>query len=80
MSKVEKIINKFKQSNAGQKFEDCEKVLLHLGFELKWVAGSHHQYKKDNIRITIANHNPVAKDAIKDILDLWEQLKWRKKN
>ena len=73
MSKVDKIIDKFKRSNSGQKFEDCEKVLFTLGFILKRVNGSHHQYKKDNLLITIANHKPVAKDAVNDILKIWEK-------
>ena len=72
MNKIEKIIARFKQSNSGQRFEDCEKVLFYLGFELKRIKGSHHQYKKDNLTLTVANHKPVAKDAIKDILELWE--------
>lgn len=37
MNNIEKIIQKFKQTNAGQKFEDCEKVLFELGFVLKRV-------------------------------------------
>lgn len=73
MNKVDKIIQKFKQTNAGQRFEDCEKVLFELGFELKRVKGSHHQYRKDNLTLTIANHKPVAKDAVNDILKLWEK-------
>ncbi len=73
MSNVDKIIKKFKQSNAGQKFEDCEKILFALGFELKRVKGSHHQYRRDSIALTIANHKPVAKGAVNDILKLWEK-------
>lgn len=72
MANVDKIIKKFKQTNAGQKFEDCEKVLFALGFELKRVKGSHHQYRKDSLTLTIANHKPVAKGAVNDILKLWE--------
>lgn len=73
MSKVDKIIEKFKRSNAGQKFEDCEKVLFALGFVLKRTNGSHHQYKNGSLLLTIANHKPVAKDAVNDILKLWEK-------
>ena len=72
MNKIEKIITKFKQSSAGQRFEDCQRVLFYLGFELKRIKGSHYQYKKEKLTLTIANHKPVAKDAIKDILELWE--------
>ena len=72
MGNSEKIIKKFQHSNAGQRFEDCEKVLLALGFVLKRIKGSHHQYRKDSLTLTIANHKPVAKDAVNDILKLWE--------
>ena len=35
MSKIEKIIEKFNNSNAGQKYEDCEKVILYLGYTIR---------------------------------------------
>jgi len=73
MSKVEKIIEKFRNSDTGHRFEDCEKVIIHLGFELKRISGSHHQYKKGSLTYTIAKHKPVARGAIKSILVLWEQ-------
>jgi predicted RNA binding protein YcfA (HicA-like mRNA interferase family) len=73
MDKVDKIINKFRNSDAGHRFEDCEKVILYLGYELKRVSGSHHQYQKAAHTYTIARHKPVARGAIKEILKLWEK-------
>jgi len=80
VGKIEKIIEKFKQTNAGCRFEDYEKVLFALGFELKRVKGSHHQYKKDNLLVTIANHKPVAKGVVNDVLKLWEMYHEEKNN
>lgn len=71
MSKVEKLIQKFKESDAGQKYEDCEKILLSLGYELKRIKGSHHQFFKDGLHVTIAKHKPVSKGAVKDVLNAW---------
>ena len=73
MSQVEKIIQKFKSSDAGHKYEDCEKVLVFLGYSLRNSKGSHRVFKKDESYIVIANHKPVSKGAVKDVLNAWEK-------
>jgi len=73
MSKVDKIIEKFKKTPAGHSYEDCEKVLLAIGYKLRKSKGSHCQFSKMDSYITIANHRPVSKDAIKDVLKAWEK-------
>lgn len=71
MSSTDKIIEKFLKTDAGQKYEDCEKVLLYLGYVLKRIKGSHHQFVKNQEHVTIAKHKPVSKGAIKDVLTAW---------
>lgn len=73
MDKIEKIIEKFKKSEAGNKYEDCEKILLYLGFVLKRIKGSHYQFVKDEEHLTVAKHKPVSKGAVKDVLKAWEK-------
>jgi len=71
MDKVEKLIQSFKTSDAGQKYEDCEKVLLYLGYSLRNTKGSHRVFKKSDEYIVIAKHKPVSKGAVKDVLKAW---------
>lgn len=74
MSTSSKIINKFKNSNKGHKFADCEKVLTSLGYEMKTGKGSHFKFiKKGRPMIMIAKHNPISPDAINDIIEVWEK-------
>lgn len=70
--KAEKLINKMSNTKAGFTFEDCLLVLKYLGFELHTNDGSHFTFKNEETkqRITIAKHNPMSKNAIKDILSL----------
>lgn len=73
MDNAEKIILKFKKSDAGQKYEDCEKVLIYLGYTHRNSKGSHRIFKKGEFYVVIANHKPVSKGAIKDVLNAWEK-------
>lgn len=73
--KAEKIIAKMKSSNKGHRFEDCEKVLLSIGYNLDRIKGSHHTFVHVQSKqiITIAKHKPVSPNAIKDIIQAWEK-------
>lgn len=73
MDRVEKIVEKFKKSDAGQKYEDCEKVLIYLGYALRNAKGSHRVFKKGENYIVIAEHRPVSKGAVKDVLNAWDK-------
>lgn len=73
MGKADKIIKNFKNTNKGQSFEDCEKVLNSLGYKTKSGKGSHFKFIKQNKpMIIIARHNPVSPDAVNDVLEIWE--------
>ncbi len=73
MGNIDKIIIKMKNTLAGHTYKDCEKVLFALGYELKRVKGSHHQFSKNGKNhITISKHQPVSKGAVKDVLKAWE--------
>ena len=73
MGKIEKIIEKFRRTLAGHSYEDCEKVLLSIGYKLRKSKGFHCQFSKNAHYITIANHRPVSKDAVKDVLQAWDK-------
>ncbi len=74
MSKIEKIIKNFKNSNKGQSFEDCIKVLTVLGYEMRSGKGSHFKFIKKNCPIVIiARHNPISPDAVNDVIEIWEK-------
>ena len=71
-NKIEKLISKMKRSKSDFTFEDCEKVLLSLGFVVKAQKGSHFRFDRDGKDfITIAKHIPVSKAAVKDVLEAW---------
>lgn len=63
-----------KRTRHGHTFEDCEKVLTSIGYELKTTKGSHHTFKnKKGNRITIARHRPVSPAAIEDVIKAWDE-------
>jgi len=72
-NKVNKIVEKFKRTQAGHSYKDCEKVLIFLGYKLRKSKSSHCLFSKGAYFITIANHKPISKDAIKDVLEAWEK-------
>ncbi|MDR1326813.1 MAG: type II toxin-antitoxin system HicA family toxin [Heliobacteriaceae bacterium] len=74
MSKIEKIIEKMQHSQHGHKFEDCEKVLLSLGFKMKEGKGSHFKFHHPLMYITIAKHRPVSPGAVKDVLEAYSKF------
>jgi predicted RNA binding protein YcfA (HicA-like mRNA interferase family) len=74
MGKVEKIVENMKNSPYGHKFEDCQKVLVSLGFIMKEGKGSHFKFHHKTMYITIAKHRPVSPAAIKDVLSAYEKI------
>lgn len=72
-NKIKKIVDRFKRTLSGHSYDDCEKVLLSLGYKLRKSKGSHCLFSKGAHFITIAKHRPVSKDAVKDVLEAWEK-------
>jgi predicted RNA binding protein YcfA (HicA-like mRNA interferase family) len=74
MNKLEKLINKFQQTQHGHTFEDCKKVLELMGYMEVSSRGSHHKFSKSNLirPVIIAKHRPIHPEAIKDILRIYE--------
>jgi len=74
VDKIYKIIEKMRNSLHGHKFEDCEKVLLYLGFKMKEAKGSHFKFIKTDLQrpIVIAKHRPLAPGAVKDVLNAFD--------
>ena len=74
MDKLEKIINRFRQTQHGYTFEDCKRALELMDYMEVSSRGSHHKFSKsDLIRpIIIAKHRPIDPAAIKAILKIYE--------
>jgi predicted RNA binding protein YcfA (HicA-like mRNA interferase family) len=66
MSKLEKLIQKiFARQQVS--YNDAEKILLGLGYELK-TRGSHHVFRKDGCRhVTIKNRPQLLQYQLKDL-------------
>ena len=75
MKKVEKVIEKMRQSPFGHTFADCKKVLEYCGFVEKSSKGSHHKFIKPGLLrpLIIARHKPIDPAAIKEILHFAEE-------
>jgi len=71
MSNIDKIIKGFRSTPFGHTFEECKKVLEHIGFEEKSSKGSHHKFNKQGLNrpFIIAKHHPIDPAAIAEILD-----------
>lgn len=52
MSKIEKLINKILRDSQIS-YEDAERILFYLGFDLD-ITGSHHIFRKPNYARTIS--------------------------
>ena len=70
MNKIDKIIEKFRNSQFGHTFEECKKVLEYIGFEEKSSKGSHHKFNKQGLNrpFILAKHHPVDPAVIVEIL------------
>ncbi len=74
--KIEKIISKFKNSNKGQSFEDCVKVLIAKGYTMntKQGKGKHVKFSKaGSPMIIIPKKNPVDPEAVNEAIKVWEE-------
>jgi len=75
MVNLEKLIAKLKRTPHGHKFEDLEKILLAIGYQLSKNKGSHFTYKNSitKTRITLAKHKPMSPKAVQDVIKIWEE-------
>lgn len=78
MSRIEKLVEKFRTKPESVRFSDIEHILLHLGFEHILAKGSHVKFKHHSLRmdiiIPVHNNNckpfykKQARDQIKTLL------------
>lgn len=75
MSQIRKIVEKFKSRPESIRYEDLDRILQSLGFELINAKGSHKKYKNLNFPtdIIIPVHNNECKDFYKK--QVYRQIK-----
>ncbi|NCS98950.1 addiction module toxin, HicA family [Candidatus Parcubacteria bacterium] len=67
MSKIDKLIHKFKTNPETLKYRNIKNVLIHLEFDLIKAKGSHVKYKhsKLNTDVIVPIHNGECKNFYK---------------
>lgn len=73
MSKISKLLQKFKEKPETLKYQEIKKVLLHLEFEIINTNGSHVKYKNTICRIDIiipVHNNDCKKFYKKEVLKI----------
>jgi len=76
IKKVEKIIQKFKNTPHGHSFEECAKVLETLGYVMntKQGKGKHVKFTKPGKpMVIIPKKNPVSPATVNDIIKIHEE-------
>lgn len=78
--RIEKIVEKLKNSKADADFDDLAKILEYLGYICnKKNGGSHFIFKKENKRVNIPKHKPIKKPYVRNVLQVYEEEKNGKK-
>jgi predicted RNA binding protein YcfA (HicA-like mRNA interferase family) len=67
MTKIEKTVKQFLNRPASLRYDEIEKVLKHLGFEMIPAKGSHRKFKHPSLTtdLVIPVHNNNCKDFYK---------------
>ncbi len=76
MSKWEKTVARLMTVDASMRFEELERILLHLGYEERETHGgsSHVTFRKDGKNpITIPRHHPLNKVYINLVKKVFEE-------
>nr|MBP3724573.1 type II toxin-antitoxin system HicA family toxin [Campylobacter sp.] len=72
--RLEKEIEKLKNSKADVKFEILEKILFALEYESLVKGTSHRTFRKKGFdNITIPKHNPVKPIYVKFVIEAYEK-------
>ena len=83
MSKWDKLIQKIKLLDKDLRFEEIQKVLEYLGYEVKVPRGgsSHYTFRKRGCRkITIPKHRVIKTVYVEMIRDVIEEEEKRNEN
>ena len=65
MSKIEKLLSKFKNAPQSLSYREVKKILQYLGFTHRQAKGSHEVFYKDQLFLTFAVHNGDTKPSYK---------------
>mgnify|MGYP001551564543 CR=1 FL=1 len=63
--KLEKLIQKFKDSPTALRYSEIKKILIALGFISRRGKGSHEIFKKEGCEIVFSLHGKDVKDGYK---------------
>jgi predicted RNA binding protein YcfA (HicA-like mRNA interferase family) len=74
--KKRKLLERLTNNPKGATFRDVRMVLLHHGFRLERVTGSHHIFSRPDATFAIPVHgNRVKSVYVKQVIELLEQSK-----
>jgi predicted RNA binding protein YcfA (HicA-like mRNA interferase family) len=79
VTKRDKLRRKLRNNPKGTKFSDLETLLLHFGFRLARIKGSHHffQYSEGELHaiLVVPTHgNQVKSRYVQDAIDILDEL------
>ncbi|HEV7798736.1 MAG TPA: type II toxin-antitoxin system HicA family toxin [Pyrinomonadaceae bacterium] len=75
-----KLIERLKNHPKGVTFDDIRRLLLHEGFDLDHVTGSHHIFKKSGMTFVIPVHgNRVKSVYVRRLIELIEKAEEKSK-
>ena len=76
----QKVLDRLTNNPKGATFADVRALLVHEGFHLERVTGSHHIFKRADVRFVIPVHgNRVKSVYVKRIIALIRETKGSKK-
>lgn len=73
-SKIDKLVEKTRNSMKNVRFDDLTKILNFIGYEcIKRNSGSHHTFRKKGcLPITIPKDNPVNPTYVRKVLEAYD--------
>ena len=78
--KKRKLLDRLTNNPKGASFHDVRMVLLHHGFQLERITGSHHIFSRPDATVAIPVHaNRVKSVYVKRVIKLIEQAKGKAK-
>jgi predicted RNA binding protein YcfA (HicA-like mRNA interferase family) len=72
----DKLLTRLKNNPSGATFDDIRRLLLHEGFRIDRITGSHHIFRKSDVIFVIPVHaNRVKSVYVKRVIKLVEETK-----
>jgi len=71
-----KLLDRLTNNPKGATFHDVRMLLIHHGFKLERVTGSHHIFSRPDATVSIPVHSKRVKSAyVRQVIELLEQSK-----